>query len=305
MEREFDMLAKDILRTFVNEIGLDGDYYVQTDNCPIIYVDGRGISQYISPEDPQLKIFLENIKFDEETELKVKERGLILVREDYKNIETMDSEFLVTIVHEKLHSNRNLLCYDARRLGKITYRTYTSNQGVFEQNTPEYSYFDADASQEILHGSIDTSLKTIDKYKMFSNYEIEDLDFENDEISTKMQRQQQVYEALVDLIAYTAYKVWYDTQYEGKADIWKAIEIVKNKHFKEDITIMSEIILKHHDLDLFYWMIDPFYYSGGDHHYDFFKQYTKDDSELVKKFYSTEDTLFTEEEIKKILSKTI
>ena len=67
-----------------------------------------------------------------------------------------------------------------------------------------------------------------------------------------------------------------------------AIALRWNKRKGTDIGYMSEIIIKHKDLELFNWMLDPITYSAGDIHYDFFGNYTQNDKELVDKLYSSE-----------------
>lgn len=55
---------------------------------------------------------------------------------------------------------------------------------------------------------------------------------------------------------------------------------------------MCEIILKHHDFELFYWMLDPIAYSKENIHYDFFADYTKNDTDLLEDFYDSAIELY-------------
>ncbi len=55
---------------------------------------------------------------------------------------------------------------------------------------------------------------------------------------------------------------------------------LKKDTLKSDVRDMCDIILRHRDFLLFYWMIDPITYSNGDLHYDFFNEYTKNDNDL-------------------------
>ena len=100
-------------------------------------------------------------------------------------------------------------------------------------------------------------------------------------VDAQMEKQQIVDESLVELMAALSYKL-YSTKQKGKElDVWTAIEQAKDVYEGEDIGTMCEIILRHHDFELFNWMIDPISYSYGDIHYDFFGQYTKDDQDLL------------------------
>ena len=98
-------------------------------------------------------------------------------------------------------------------------------------------------------------------------------------------RNNRVDESLVELMAVLSYKLYSAKQKGKKLDVWTAIEQAKDVYEGEDIGAMCEIILRHHDFELFNWMIDPISYSRGDIHYDFFKQYTKNDQDLLEKLY--------------------
>ena len=104
-------------------------------------------------------------------------------------------------------------------------------------------------------------------------------------IDAQMEKQQIVDEALVELMAVLSYKLYSYKQKGEELDVWTAIEQARDVYEGEDIGAVCEIILRHHDFELFNWIIDPIEYSQGDVHYDFFGQYTKDDQDLVEKLY--------------------
>ena len=92
-----------------------------------------------------------------------------------------------------------------------------------------------------------------------------------------------------------SYLLYYSKLNGQEIDIWSAIEKIRDdeddsylvcdasRHdgLKKNVRDMCNIVLKHHDFSLFYWMIDPITYSNGDPHYDFFREYTKDDQDLL------------------------
>lgn len=57
-----------------------------------------------------------------------------------------------------IHSNRTLLLFDATRDNRNE-NAYSFNNDKFEQNTSKQDFSYADASQEVLKASIDTSKK--------------------------------------------------------------------------------------------------------------------------------------------------
>lgn len=296
--RELRQISKEMLANFINEIGLDGEYYASTCNCPMTWGTPKfwEAGEYITPESDRLKSVISLSKYDEKTQKILNRKGLILINKEYKNKER-DSQLLITVMHETIHSNRSLLLFDAVRDGSNE-RAYVFNNQRYEQNTDNYASSYADASQEILKGSIDTSTRTVKEYNNVSSDDIEKIDFAEGIKDSQMEKQRIVDEALVDVMSYIAYKRYSLKQKNENEDIWTTIEKFKNK-FKEayDETLdekemakstICEIILKHHDFELFNWMLDPIEYSAGDIHYDFFADYTKNDGDLVKKLYGQE-----------------
>lgn len=283
--KEISEKSKKILSNFVDEIGLDGEFYVSGCKCPMVW--GRpkfnGCGEFVSPSSERLEKILQNSKYNEKTKKILSERGIILINQKYRQKEP-NPDLFITAIHEMIHSNRNLLLFDVIR-DKKNENAYTFNNGKFEQNTHEQAFNYADASQEVLKGRIDISKKTIDSYKNTTSEELEDMEFVEGKRDSQMEKQQIVDEALVELMAALSYKL-YSNKEKGKAiDIWNAIEQASDAYEGEDIGTMCKIILKHQDLELFNWMIDPISYSQGDIHYDFFGQYTKEDQALLQELY--------------------
>jgi len=286
--KEINKKAKAMLANFVDEIGLDGESYIEANGkTPVAFgkvlIDALG--EYMTPESRRLKTFLEGKKIEPNAEKVISNRGLILLNEKYKEKEP-DADLFVTLIHETLHANRNLLIRDAYR--DEDFSAFAYSDGKLEQNTDNLATMHADASQDILKGSIDNSKNTIEKYKQISGDKAEEI-IDLDEIAPEqMERQKVVDESLVEIISALAYNLYNAKELGKETDIWKQLEKIKEKAKGTDIGYMSEIIIKHKDLELFNWMLDPITYSAGDIHYDFFGNYTQNDKELVDKLYSSE-----------------
>lgn len=286
--KEINKKTEAMLVNFVNELGLDGQYYTETNGrTPVAFgkvlIDALG--EYMTPESRRLKSFLKGKKITAEAEKIINNRGLIVLNEKYKNREP-DADLFVTLIHEKIHSNRNLLIKDAYR--DEDYSAFVVDNGKIDQNTDEMYEMYADASQDILKGSIDDSKNTIEKYKNQAQESVEELVDFDEELPEKMERQKVVDEALVDIMAAVSYNLYRAKELGENTDIWRELERINEKASNTDIGYMTEIILKHKDFELFNWMLDPITYSMGDIHYDFFENYTKNDTELVENLYASE-----------------
>lgn len=284
--KEIRKETKKMLSNFLNEIGLDGEYYSSICNCPMKWEKNiLGVGKYLEPGSGKLEKIIQTSGYNEKEREILNQRGLIILNQNYRQKED-EPELLVTAIHENIHSNRNLLLFDATRDNKNE-KAYTFNNNKFEQNISDYSFSDVDASQEVLKGNIDTSQTTIDSYKNINSKELEDMKSSQKKIGSQMKKQKIVDEALVELIAILSYKLYNHKEKGEPADIWQEIEKAKEIYEGEDIGAMSKIILKHHDFELFKWMIDPISYSQGDIHYDFFGKYTKNDQALLQELYES------------------
>lgn len=276
--------TRKMLEVFVNTIGLDGEYYSQLNKTPILW-GGPLINlpgEFLSPNSERLEDYMEEIKCDDRTKKVLEQRGIILINPSLKTKEAYD-DLIVTIIHETIHANRDLLIFDSFRDG-MNERAYIFNNNRFEQNTGDYSLKHADASQDILKGKIDNSTETINSYLDKTSEEIEDIDWEKSRVDTQLERQKTADEALVEIIAMLSYELY--RLKEKNPNIWNEIEKMRDNFKNQDIGVMCEILLKHHDFKLFKWMLDPISYSHGDLHYDFFGEYTKNDQDLIEKLYN-------------------
>lgn len=295
--KELNEKSKAMLAEFINEIGLDGNYYVQT-NCkaPVTYgipTGGVGCGEYITPHSRKMECFLKNKKFEERILNIMEERGLIVINRKYKN-EEPNFDMFVTVIHEIIHSSRNLMLYDAYRDEENS--AYILNDGKLEQNTFNLDITYGDASQDIIKGKVESTHKNISKYESMNKEDIEDIIFRNDNNDDKIEKQTAVDETLVDIMAVLSYEVY--NKKENNVDIWTLINKMKEKSSGRDIKAMCSILLKHKDFELFNWMLNPIEYSNGDIHYDFFEEYTKNDQELVNEIYLSEQPDLEEDFIK-------
>ncbi len=281
-------LSKQILVNFVNTLGLDGNAFISLNNCPIMWGKPKmgGVGEFVTPDSERMHFILDHSKMDDRTKQIVNSKGLIIISSDYKNKDN-NYDFLISLIHETIHSNRDILIYDASREDSNE-KAYTYEGDKIVQSTSNYSFVHADASQDILKGSIDDSRRTVANYNSMSDQKIDDLEFSSGKRDSQMEKQQIADEALVELMAVLSYKL-YSNALKGKTtDIWQLIAETRDFFEGEDLGIMCDIILKHNDLELFYWMIDPIGYSMGDIHYDFFKDYTKNDQELLEQLYGSD-----------------
>ena len=308
--KEIREKTKKMLTIFINEIGLNGEFYASTCNCPMAWGKPKlnACGEFVEPASERLERILLSSKYDEKTKRTLNQRGLILINQSYKQKQA-DPDLFVTTIHETIHSNRNLLLFDATRDNKNE-NAYSFNNGKIDQNTSEYTFSYADASQEILKGNIDTSRETVNAYKSTSSKELENMESAEGKIKEQMRKQYYVDESLVEIMARLSYYLYRNKERGKDVDIWDMIKKIGDQ-FKEEYyelreldfekkeldkdtihakngTVMCDILIKHHDFELFNWMVDPITYSRGDIHYDFFGQYTENDNNLLKKLYSDE-----------------
>ena len=278
--KELRQNSRKMLATFIDAIDLDGEWYSELNTTPLAWGKPKfnGCGEFVSPGSERLEGLLQTKKYDDKTRKILTQKGMILINQSYRQQEA-DPDLYVTLIHETLHANRDLLLFDSFREGKNE-SAYSYNNGRFEQNIGEFSSKHVDASQEILKGSIDTSRTTVDSYASKTSEEIEDMEWAEGKVDAQMEKQQIIDESLVELMAALSYKLYSSKQKGKELDVWTAIEQARDAYEGEDIGAMCEIILRHHDFELFNWMIDPITYSNGDLHYDFFNEYTKNDNDL-------------------------
>ena len=279
--KEIKNMSLKMIETFVNSIDLDGEFYASTCNCPMAWgrpkLNAEG--EFITPNSERLNTLLAQTKWEDKTKKNINSRGLILVNSKYRTQE-LDANLFVTLIHEILHSNRCLMIYDAVREDSNE-NAYTYQDGKFNQNTFDYNFTYVDASQDLLKSNIDNSNDNIDILNKKTSDQLDEMEFKSGKRDEIMEKQQIVDESLVELMSFLAYKLYKDIENGKNANIWESIEELSNHYEGTDIGFICKIILRHQDLMLFGWMLDPIAYSFENIHYDFFKDYTKNDQDLL------------------------
>ena len=269
---DIEIKADEMLKNFVDCLGFDGEYYVSSSKCPIMFANIGVPGKFYTAESKTLRSFLSKLDIDDKRKKYILSEGLILVNEKYK-VKEVDDQLFITLVHEMLHSGRMILLNTQNRSNENINSIFYNNDR-FEQNSGDSSPYYADMAQDIFTGSVDNSRKTINSYNNISNEEKEDMTFFDEKYGGKMYQQQIIDEALVEIMAFVAYELYINKS----SNIMEFVKKVPNRYNQVDLTAMSNIILRHNDLELFKWMIDPLTYQNGDVNYDFFSNYlTKDD----------------------------
>lgn len=276
MNNEYNK-ALNIILNFINEIGIDGESFFKVMKKPrIIYTDlGNNLDGgYVSINSKHLSKIASSNNFSEKEREDILNNGIIEISDRFKN--NHNSMFYVTLIHELIHANRDLLLYDYfNQIGKSDFSieyAYNYHNGKFVRNTKKLSFGYGDASQCVLNGNIDNS------YIYNDNGELDDCVYD------KMEMQVEIDELLVDIMSIVAYKIYNEKLKGNNISVLECIELLRNFSDNNNLIIMCNIILKHKDYKLFYWLINPIDYSMGDMHFDFFSNYTKDDIELISNF---------------------
>ena len=288
---EISNLSNEMLKKLVDCLGFDGDYYTSINRSIIMFANIGVPGKFLTARSKTLKNFLIKLNIDEQKKKVVFNEGLILIDKTYKN-NPIDKDLLVTLIHERLHSNRMLLINsqfsENEEINSIFY-----DNGRFVQNTASDQMYYADASQDIFKGSIDDSMQTIQKYSSISNEEKESLSFADYKYNEKMEQQYIIDEALVETMAIVAYQL-HNKQTD---DIMGIIKDINENYDADDIKAITSIILRHNDLELFNWMIDPLSYQINYINYDYFKNYiTKEDIDDYNTLINSEEIFFFEDD---------
>lgn len=278
---------------FVDEIGLDGNYYISLNNCPVVFGNILGSGAFYTAESKKLKKYLDKLQIDNQLKTYLYNRGLIVMNSSYQKSEA-NADFLVALIHEQFHSNRMLLINSLYTKNKNINAAFHNGISFVKHDNNSNAYC-ADASQDILKGSIDNSKNTIEKYKRMTDSEKENISFKDSKYSEKMMHQQLIDEALIETMAIVAYKLWHNKLHNKRQSVMEIIADLNSRYKSDDIIALTSIILRHNNLDLFYWTLDPLTYQNNDINYDFFKYYiNSNDIEDVKKLVQTDDINFDE-----------
>ena len=277
-------LLNELYKNFINELDLDGNSFCRIMKFPVVIYNNvifNSDGRYVSINNKYLNKIINSFSFSEEEKTNILENGLIEIDKKYEN--NHNSMFYVTLVHEILHANRDLLLYDYfNNVGGSEFSNeyaYVYKDGRFFKNTSNLSFDYGDASQNILNGNIDSS-------KIENAQDELDMD---DKVAEKMAKQVDIDEALIDTMSIVANKIYNEKKKGNKLGIFECLELLRDCIDVNNVKVICDIILRHRDYGLFYWVLDPIGYTYGDIHYDFFSNYTKNDGDLVSSFDSYQD----------------
>lgn len=277
-------IAKEIMENFINELDLDGNSFCRIMKFPVVIYNNvifDGDGRYVSINNKYLNKIINSFSFSEEEKTNILENGLIEIDKKYEN--NHNSMFYVTLVHEILHANRDLLLYDSfNNVGSSEFSNeyaHVYKDGRFFKNTSNLSFGYGDASQNILNGNIDSS-------KIENAQDELDMD---DKVAEKMDKQVEIDEALIDTMSIVANKIYNEKRKGNMLGIFECLKLLRDCIDVNNVKVICDIILRHRDYGLFYWVLDPIGYTYGDIHYDFFSNYTKNDGDLVSSFDSYQD----------------
>ena len=196
-------IAKEIMKNFINELDLDGNSFCRIMKFPVVIYNNvifNSDGRYVSINNKYLNKIINSFSFSEEEKTNILENGLIEIDKKYEN--NHNSMFYVTLVHEILHANRDLLLYDYfNNVGGSEFSNeyaYVYKDGRFFKNTSNLSFDYGDASQNILNGNIDSS-------KIENAQDELDMD---DKVAEKMAKQVDIDEALIDTMSIVANKIY-------------------------------------------------------------------------------------------------
>lgn len=287
LDSELDNSTDNMLKSFVEQLGFNGDVYLSSGKYPIIFANLIGLGEFCTAESKKLKSILNSCNIDQSLKQHIYKTGLITINSRYKN-KPVDDDLLLTIIHEKIHARRMLFAH-LPDSGNSNIDPIFYDKGRFVRNYTESKDMYIDPAQDIFLGSFDDSRKSTEYYQGLSFDEKDDIQYDTDNVSTKRYNQQMIDEALVELMAVTAYL--FST---GKFDnIMDVVRKIAEKGISEEIQPMARIIVRHNDLDLFRWMIDPLTYQADSINYDFFSNYiTEEDKNDVDLIINNEASIY-------------
>ena len=292
---ELNETTNNMIKEFVNQLGWNGDFYVSTNNYPMIFLTMSPLGKFFTAKSKDLKSTLDRLNINEATKKKLLSSGVIAINKNYMN-KPVSPDFLATIIHEKFHARRMLLA-TVPYSGDYDIESMFYDEGRFVVNNTETRTQYVDSAQDIFLGSHDNSRASALHYKGLSFDEKDDLQYANDKYSEKMMRQQLIDEALVELMSIVAYQLS-----TGKySNIMDVLKDVRDRLGEDDVVAMAKIILRHNDLNLFKWMLDPLTYQAGDIHYDYFSHYiNEEDEEDVNTIVNSTEILVDDDELDRL-----
>ena len=296
---ELNKLSDEIIINFINKLGYDGKEYIKlSGGTYICLVDEiiNGVGEYVSPyfyeanmnENMMIDVEdqIEEIKQDnvltKEQEESIKEHGYIkLIKKDF-----YDSEDLKTLIHEKIHSFRNMTIFNFKNSSYYFIdKDGTTNTKQFQIDNEKNELFSIndDLDFSVLKGNYDNKYNNVISLLLEQNPNMSITDLKKYSryiINKKLAYSINVNETLVELITLASYKIYKNPN----MSIIDFIKHISEINTDEDMDLegirmiyMCRIILSHNNLDLFKWVLSPLEHINDVIQYDYFNEYTKND----------------------------
>lgn len=258
---------------FINLLGWDGESYISCHaKTPMTFNKMSQAGMYYLPKDRGLKYYLSKRKnITEKMYQQILNSGLILINYNYYN-DPLSEDSITTAIHEIFHSNRTILTNAQSREDEEIEPIFMDGHFTKSNNINKGHY--ADPAQDIFLGSIDDSQIAIEQYDDLTYDQKDDFSQDSTEFNEKLEMQNSIDEALIETMSSIAYNA-YNFPQLGIMEILEKLNQKAKEVGESDIEAITNIILRHNDLALFEWMIEPLYNQLDYTAYDFFSRYLK------------------------------
>ena len=82
---ELDETTNNMIKEFVNQLGWNGDFYVSTNNYPMIFLTMSPLGKFFTAKSKDLKSTLDRLNINEATKKKLLSSGVIAINKNYMN----------------------------------------------------------------------------------------------------------------------------------------------------------------------------------------------------------------------------
>lgn len=278
----------EILKNFIQELcGIDYNDIVVADDFYIRYqyksprdMQNNFDGEFIPPVSETLRLYLEDEPSLTIDKKELYNQGMILIEGPFTNLmeiykdkvkaKDLLDELMTTILHEKIHANRVIM----------TNRPFVTYEVAYDESLEA-------SVNKVIYADVEEDIyKKRIKSGTALNYS---------EYETAMKEQKCIDEALVELIAIISYRLFLNKSRNRNESIMSIIKSINSCYGDSDeidhIKAITNIIIRHNNLDLLKWMISPLEYQGFDLTYDYFGYYKREedieDIELIEECLTT------------------
>jgi len=262
--------------------------------------------RYLTLYDSASPLFFNSLSKEQLEE--AKDKGFVVIigkPEEFENGKRSKAELFLTLLHEHIHANRNVLVTDYFRddgMDSIENSiAYTYNDDTLRRNTNQIATRQGDIAQDFIKSN------NIDYHK-----KAKDFQNKNDisKITDQMGIQNMIDEVMVELIAYLSFFMQQNGKKNLSTDIFDNLkDISKDEGLLNDkyninsflIAKFAQKMYEEKDLTLIKSMFQMDYgvASLEDIHYDYYQDYfTKSEYEKLKKFYKIKKEIEEKENFK-------